>query len=181
MLGVSSARKRLDLALDIAAGLARADRRFRLLIKSAQPREEKWVWDQADERDYFASVLPRIETEPLADIVTWEGFGRDVASWLRNIGFVLSLSDDESFHLAPAEGMATGAIPIIRNWPGADTVYAKHWVLTDTDEMIERIVSLARDADRWERESQRARDEAVTSFGLEAVVARWAATLGDPR
>ena len=44
-------------------------------------------------------------------------FGPDVGTWLRRIGFILSTSDDESFHLAPAEGMASGAVPVIRSWP----------------------------------------------------------------
>jgi glycosyltransferase involved in cell wall biosynthesis len=177
VLGMSSKRKRLDIALDVAEALAAADSRFRLLIKSAHPEDEKWVWDRPQEREYFTGVLPRLEKSPLAEMVTWESFGQDVAAWLRKIGFILSVSDDESFHLAPAEGMAAGSVPIIRAWPGADSVYSPHWVLDDCTEMVDRITSLASNHTLWEQESQRAEEEAFASFSMSAVVARWAALL----
>ena len=37
---------------------------------------------------------------------------------LRGVDWVLSTSDDESFHLSPAEGMASGAVPAVLPWPG---------------------------------------------------------------
>ena len=70
-------------------------------------------------------------------------------AWLRRIGFVLSTSDDESFHVAPAEGMASGAVPVIRHWPGAETIYDTRWIRETPAEMAASIAALA-SPDDWE-------------------------------
>jgi glycosyltransferase involved in cell wall biosynthesis len=178
MLGASSSRKRLDLAFDLIEKLHQHDARFRLHVKTALPQDEKWVWDNEKERDYFDREMARLETDPLRDLVTFDGFGTDVANWFRKIGFILSVSDDESFHLAPAEGMAAGSIPVVRNWPGADSVYAPAWVLSDTDDMASRILSMATDDLLRDAAVVRARQEAVDHFGMARVVDDWANLLG---
>ena len=179
MLGASSSRKRLDLALDIAEQLHATDGRFRLRIKTALPEEEKWVWDDAAERSYFSEQLPRLERSPLSSSVVLDPFGPDVASWFRNIGFILSLSDDESFHLAPAEGMAAATVPVIRNWPGADSVYSTEWVFRDLRAMTERILEIALDESMWRNTRRRAAEEASTSFARRDIVRQWDRLLGE--
>jgi glycosyltransferase involved in cell wall biosynthesis len=178
MLGASSSRKRLDLALDLIEQLNAADERFRLRVKTALPQDEKWVWDDAAERSYFGEQLPRIEQPPLAGIVTLDPFGPDVASWLRRIGFILSLSDDESFHLAPAEGMAAATVPIIRNWPGADSVYSGEWVFRDLEAMADRIAELVRNESQWTAAGLLATEQARASFSQRSVVRQWDQLLG---
>lgn len=178
MLGASSSRKRLDLAFDLIEKLHRKDSRFRLRVKTALPQDERWVWDNEKERAYFDRELARLDDDPLRDLVTFDGFGTDVADWFRKIGFILSVSDDESFHLAPAEGMASGSVPVVRNWPGADSVYAPHWVLSDTDEMALQIVDTAPDDAKWEAAVRRARQEAVDHFGMAHIIETWANLLG---
>jgi glycosyltransferase involved in cell wall biosynthesis len=178
MLGASSSRKRLDLAFDLIEKLHSHDARFRLHVKTALPQDEKWVWDDQKERAYFDRELARLETDPLRDLTTFDGFGTDVASWFRKIGFILSVSDDESFHLAPAEGMASGSIPIVRDWPGATSVYEPHWVLPDISEMALQIVGTATDDDKWQAAVHRARQEAVDHFGMAHIIETWADLLG---
>ena len=178
MLGASSSRKRLDLALDLIEQLATADARFRLRIKTALPEDEKWVWDNPAERGYFADQLPRLERPPLASIVTLDPFGTDVAAWFRKIGFILSLSDDESFHLAPAEGMAAATVPVIRNWPGAASVYSSEWVFSDLGAMADRILETARDESSWTTAGRRAAGQARSSFARRDIVQQWDRLLG---
>ncbi|MDJ0498483.1 MAG: hypothetical protein QNJ89_11675 [Acidimicrobiia bacterium] len=178
MLGASSSRKRLDLALDLIEQLSTADERFRLRIKTALPAEEKWVWDNPAERSYFADQLPRLERSPLAGVVTLDPYGTDIASWFRKIGFILSLSDDESFHLAPAEGMAATTVPVIRNWPGADSVYSSEWVFSDLGEMVDQILRTASDEGAWIRAGRRAAGQARSSFARRAIVEQWDRLLG---
>ena len=107
-IGVAPARKRMDLALDVLARLRRDDPRYALFAKTRMPWDYDWIWTLDEERAHFDTVLRRIQTEPeLRGAVTFDRFGPDVPAWLRRIGWVLSTSDDESFHLAPAEGMAS--------------------------------------------------------------------------
>ena len=61
--------------------------------------------------------------------------------WFEKIGYVLSTSDFESFHLAPVEGMATGSIPIILSWEGADTIHCNKFIYDSIEESVKGIIS----------------------------------------
>jgi glycosyltransferase involved in cell wall biosynthesis len=122
--------------------------------------------------------MRRVQTaEHLRGAVTFDPFGSVVASWLRRVGFVLSTSDQESFHLAPAEGMASGAVPMLLDWPGAETIYDPRWVHHSPAGMADAIASIA-ESDRWAAESALARSE-VERYSLDTVAAAWDALLVD--
>ena len=110
MISIVPSRKRLDLALDVLEELRRDDDRYLLFVKSGMPWEHWWVWQHPERaRRTTPSALRRVQRSPLLrDAVVFDDAGPDVPAWLRRVGFVLSTSDDESFHVAPAEGMASG-------------------------------------------------------------------------
>jgi len=173
MIGIAPSRKRLDLGLDVLEAVRREDDRFTLFAKSKMPWDYPWVWRWPAERAHFDEVFRRIQTSPhLRGAVVFDDFGADVATWLRRIGWVLSTSDDESFHLAPAEGMASGAVPALLPWPGSDTIYHPRWIDDDVDTMAERILNTVHDG-RWEDERRTAQQHLAESFPLEAVCASW--------
>ena len=161
-LGMLPPRKRVDLALDVLERLRRRDPRYWLSVKTRMPWDS-WGPGAEDEVAYVTSILRRIATTPeLCDAVSWEPYGSDVGTWLTGVGFVLSTSDDESFHLSPAEGMASGAVPVIRHWPGADTIYDDRWLHADAEGMADSIdhtvrsgawAQLGADAQAWCRAS----------------------------
>lgn len=168
-IGVAPARKRTDRALDVLEELRSQDQRFRLLIKSKMPWEYWWIWRKEEERHHFRDVLRRIETSPLLrGAVAFDGFGGDVPAWLRKVGHILSTSDDESFHLAPAEGMASGAVPAVLHWPGADTIYDAWWLHEDVESMAAAILANA-DKDVWPVEAAAAHAQARRDFALPRV------------
>ncbi len=172
-IGVAPARKRVDLALDVLAELRRHDPRFMLFTKTKMPWDYWWIWKNDTERDYFQDVLRTVQSRPeLRDAVVFDPFGPDIGAWLRRVGFVLSTSDDESFHLAPAEGMAAGAVPALLNWPGADTIYDDRWVHAGPAEMAEAIAATVREG-RWEADRTFARDQVRQAFGLDRVCRLW--------
>jgi glycosyltransferase involved in cell wall biosynthesis len=88
---------------------------------------------------------------------------------------VLSTSDDESFHVAPAEGMASHAVPVIRHWPGAETIYDKRWIREDTAAMAAAIVEL-QDPEQW-RSAGALANEQARAFELGKVCETWRALL----
>jgi glycosyltransferase involved in cell wall biosynthesis len=143
------------------------------------PWEYPWLWKDQAERDLTNKTLQRIHHDPtLRHAVAFDGFGRDVGSWLRRIGFVLSTSDIESFHLAAAEGMASGAVPVIINWPGADTNYSSRWVHETTDEMADFIYETVISGE-WSKLGREAQDEVRSAFALPVVSRQWARILTD--
>jgi glycosyltransferase involved in cell wall biosynthesis len=173
MIGIAPSRKRLDLALDVLERLRRDDPRFTLFVKSKLPWEYWWIWERAEERAHYEKVFRRIRRSPLlSGGVVFDSYGRDVATWLRRIGFVLSTSDDESFHLAPAEGMASGAVPALLGWPGAETIYDTRWIHADASAMAESIAATVREG-RWETEGADARERVRAAFGLDEVCRQW--------
>jgi glycosyltransferase involved in cell wall biosynthesis len=173
MIGIAPSRKRMDLALDVLESLRREDPRFTLFIKSKLPWDYWWIWDRPEERAHFEEVFRRIRRSPLlAGAVVFDSYGRDVAAWLRRIGWVLSTSDDESFHLAPAEGMASGAVPALLDWPGADTIYDRRWIHEGPTTMAASIAATVREG-RWEEDGAVGHAEVSAAYGLDEVCRQW--------
>lgn len=164
LLGGSPWRKRPDRALDVLEELRHHDPRWRLHIKGARPEEERWRWEDADYAARYETQFRRMEA--LGHAVVWDPAGPDVAEWFRSVGHILSTSDDESFHLAPAEGMASGTLPVIWPWPGSDEIYEQHWIVDDPAAAANAILS------RNSAHRAAARRE-VARFGRERVLPQW--------
>ena len=173
LVGIVPSRKRLDLALDVLEELRREDDRYLLFIKSGMPWEHWWVWQNPAEREHYASALRRVQRAPLLrGAVVFDDAGPDVAAWLRRVGFMLSTSDDESFHVAPVEGMASRAVPVVRHWPGAETIYDRRWIHRDPAQMAAAIAALSDEAD-WRQAGDEAHAQAAAAFNLERVCEAW--------
>jgi glycosyltransferase involved in cell wall biosynthesis len=178
LVGIVPMRKRLDLALDVLEELRRDDDRYTLSVKSGMPWEHWWVWQNPEERAHYMTALRRVQRSPLLQgAVVFDDAGPDVPSWLRRIGFVLSTSDDESFHVAPAEGMASRAVPVIRHWPGAETIYDKRW-LTRTPLEMAAAIAAYRDEEPWRAAGALAREQ-VLAWDLATVAGTWYQVLSE--
>ncbi|WP_328370910.1 glycosyltransferase [Streptomyces sp. NBC_00445] len=173
MIGIAPSRKRLDLGIDVLEKLRAHDRRWHLSVKSKPPWEYWWIWNKPGEREHYDAVLRRIQTAPLLEgAVVFDTFGPDVANWLRRVGHVLSTSDDESFHLSPAEGMASGAVPALLPWPGADEIYDRRWIHESPEAMAETIAALG-EPEPWRSAGELARTQVRQAFSLERVARSW--------
>jgi len=172
-IGVAPMRKRVDLAVTVLAELRRRDTRYRLFAKTRMPWDYWWIWKKPEERAHINGVLRRVQgSESLRGAVVFDAFGADVGRWLRTVGFVLSTSDDESFHLAPAEGMASGAVPALLRWPGADTVYDRRWI-SDSPAALGDAVHEIVASGRWDAERRLAQEQARAAFDLPTVCDLW--------
>ncbi len=181
MIGIAPSRKRFDLALDALTELRRDDPRYMLFVKSKLPWDYWWVWEKREEREHFEKAFRRVRRDPLlAEGVVFDGYGGDVAAWLRRIGWVLSTSDDESFHLAPAEGMASGAVPALLHWPGAETIYDTRWIHEGPQAMAASIAKTVADGG-WEEDRRLARRQVTEAYALDAVCRAWVELLGARR
>jgi glycosyltransferase involved in cell wall biosynthesis len=170
LLGWIPIRKRVDRAVDVLERLLATDDRWRLYLGGMLPWELRWVWQRLAEQQYFAEQLDRIRRSPrLRRAISFDGHQTNVASWMRKIGFVLSPSDDESFHLSPAEGMASGAVPVVWPWECASQVYDGRWIHADSDAAADAIA-----ATDWERERRLAQQYVRERYPLEPVTDAWA-------
>lgn len=139
IIGVLPKLKRLDRALDILEQLWRKNNKYKLFIKGKLPQDLPWLMGRKEERVYYENVFSRIEEAEWKDNVIFDQHGNDVDEWLRKINFVLSTSDIEGSHVAPMEGMASGALPIVYHWPGAETVYPMEFVVESVEEAVQKI------------------------------------------
>ncbi len=173
MIGASPMRKRPDLAIEALEILRKSDPRFKLIIKSKLPWQMPWVWREESERTAFRQMFERIERSPLLrGSIVFDDYGSDVPNWLRRIGWVLSTSDDESFHLAPAEGAASGAVPVLLPWPGSDQIYDSRWIHQTPQEMADFILETTRTG-TWKQTALIAKSEIEQRYGLDLVNRDW--------
>jgi glycosyltransferase involved in cell wall biosynthesis len=180
-IGMAPLRKRLDRALDVLESLRAADPRYRLFVKTKLTWDYPSIWRRPEERQHVDLIMRRTQTSQLLrGSVVFDDFGPDVGSWLRRIGFILSTSDDESFHLAPAEGMASGAVPAILDWPGAESIYGSRWIHLSTDAMARSIAAIVEQG-RWEAERGLARSWVRDAFGVAKVCDAWGRLVDDPK
>ena len=142
MIGDVPQRKRLDRALDIFERLYAQNKRYKLFVKGKRPEDYPWMHSASrkPEMDYYRAQYQRIEDNGWQDSVIFEGHG-PIDTWLQKIGYMLSVSDFESFHLAPAEGMASGALPVVFDWEGARTIYPDQCVYRSVDDASNAVLS----------------------------------------
>lgn len=141
IVGILPKLKRLDRALDIFEKLWNENNNYRLYIKGKLPKELPWLMGRREEKQYFESVFKRIDNAEWKENVIFDPHGNDVDEWFRKIKFILSTSDIEGSHVSPMEGMASGSIPIVYHWPGAETAYPSEFIVESVDEAVELIKS----------------------------------------
>ena len=141
MIGMVPKSKRLDRAVDLLEVLLKEDGRYCLRVKGKKPLDYGWLLKRDDELSYYSKIFERINHEPrLRYKVIFDPPGDDVNDWLSMVGFILSPSENESFHMAIGEGMLTGCYPIIWNRNGAAKIWGKEWIVNSLKEARESVI-----------------------------------------
>lgn len=172
IIGTAPARKRLDLALDTLARLARLDDRYCLRVKGASPASIPWLWARAAEREYYQEVYSRINSGPLRHRVIFDPPGHDVHHWLQMVGSILSPSDFESFHMAVSEGAASGAIPVLWSWEGAGEIYPEFPLVDNPDEAA-ALVDFCNRSAAGPRLREQAREVIRARYDSSVIMGKW--------
>jgi glycosyltransferase involved in cell wall biosynthesis len=178
LLGMSPKRKAPHFALEILAKLKCADHRYTLFIKSKHPWEYKWLWERSEEREYYERFCAAVNSSPYVNSVVFDSHGNDVANWFTKIGFILSTSDHEGSHQAVAEGMASGSLPIIRNWAGAELLYPGRFVFRTLEEAAELIQGL-KTVREYPEECRAVRQYAQAHFNQTVIASQYVQLLRD--
>ena len=176
LMGMVPKMKRFDRALDILSIINRQGGNFNLRVKGKMPEDYAWMKQRQDEMEWYEHQLSRIENEnELSGHVHFDGWGNDVEKWLSNVGYILSVSDFEGSHQAVAEGVASGSIPIIVKWKGADEVYPREWCVSTIEKGAEKILSFSSDCTFEEQEMERIKivNQIRENFDLSIIVERW--------
>lgn len=128
-------------ALDVLAALREAEPGWRLLlVGETTPSDSLEV-----SHEYHEALARRVVK--LKDAVEVTGFRADVPDVLRRVGVILSASRMEASHEALLEGVASGALPVVRNWPGMRgwggpaALYPDSWVVDSPEQAAARILA----------------------------------------
>ncbi|WP_269790060.1 glycosyltransferase [Stenotrophomonas sp. Iso1] len=172
MIGIAPQSKRLDLALDTLELLLQRDPRYSLRIKGTNPASVPWLWARTSDRHYYESIFQRINSGSLRYKVTFDPPGTDVHHWLKLVGTLLSPSDHESFHMAVAEGAASGALPIVWSWAGSKEVYPE-FPSVDTAAQAATLIDFYNNSAAGPRLREHSLDVISTRYGKESVSRKW--------
>ncbi len=87
--------------------------------------------------------------------IHFDGWVDDMPAWYADKGFVISTSLFESFHYSVAEGMASGLLPLVHHWYGADYLYPESALYQDPDGCLGLLQKLEREDVNRQRKSNR--------------------------
>ena len=163
LVGIVPARKRLDLAIEVLKTLRKSDKRYFLKIKGALPKDYDWMTHRSSEIKWYQRVFDEIQELRDLGVIIFDPYSKDMATWYKEIGHILSVSDFEGSHQSIAEGMATGCVPAIRDWIGAERIYPSKYV-AGTVEQLAKMILRNSISHIFERESEYCRNFSQLRF-----------------
>lgn len=179
LVGMVPFLKRPDRALDLLEKLLAEDNRYILHIKGRMPWDYPHEWKKPIQKQLYLEFFNRIaQDSQLKNSVVFDPFSSDIANWHRGIGFILSPSDLESFHLAPAEGMAARTIPLIWDREGAKDIFSSDYIYDSLDSLTDEILRL-RDPILFRAEGESARNFA-SRWNVPKVYEEWMQIFSEP-
>ncbi len=141
VVGASKIVKDPRWAIDVVRHLRKHDERYRLLLIRSK------FQDTSAATHEYAEALEQdlAELEPIGAVVPMKHTD-DVPAALQEVGVVISSSVRESFHMGLVEGVASGALPVVRDWPffpgAARRLFPEDWVVDTPEQAAERILAL---------------------------------------
>ncbi|MPV49058.1 glycosyltransferase [Pseudactinotalea sp. HY160] len=141
LVGWNKVSKDPAWALEVLRLLREEDPTWRLLLVG------ETVPADSGADPYYEALTRRILG--FKDAVEVTGFTDDLAATLTRVGVILSSSRVEGQHDSLIQGVASGALPVVRDWPdlaawgGAAAVYPAEWVVGTPQLAAERILTAA--------------------------------------
>lgn len=169
LVGIVPSSKRFDRAVETLAALCARGHDAVLYVKGHRP--ENLAFMRAPGRRHelvaYEEIYRRIESDPtISARVFYEPWGNDVGLFYRSVDYILSPSEQESFHYALADGILSGSHPVIWEREGVERLYSSEWVVSDVCGAVERIIQLhSRSLDERERIARANRTLVVSRYG----------------
>lgn len=173
LIGIVPILKRPDRAISLLTKLLTSDSRYVLHIKGHVPWDYAWEWKKAAHQDSYRAFYASIANNPdIFSRIVFEPFSPDIGNWMQKIGWMLSPSYRETFHLSAIEGAASGAIPLAWNREGSEEIIGADYNFADTDSVAEFIISTNRSPEAYALASAEAK-ESVKRYDIPEVRAKW--------
>ncbi|MCZ7438615.1 glycosyltransferase family 1 protein [Micromonospora sp. WMMC241] len=152
MVGISQVAKDPRWAIEVLRLLRKRDERYRLLLVGGDMNPNVSVAS----RDYLEAFNRDVREFEADGAVRRLGPTNEVPKMLSDIGVIISSSVREGCHCGLMEGAASGAVPVVRDWPffagrpnSARTLYPDGWVIGSPEEAVERILATTGTEEAW--------------------------------
>jgi glycosyltransferase involved in cell wall biosynthesis len=151
LVGIGTVAKDPRWAIEVLRRLRDRDSRYRLVL-IGDDMDATLSGSVAHYHRLLQSDLAELEP---GGAVRRLGRIDDIPQALIDVGVILSTSVRESFHLGLVEGAASGAVPVVRNWPyfaavgGARGLFPADWLVDTPEEAAERVLRLTGTDERW--------------------------------
>ncbi|SDD45999.1 glycosyltransferase [Glycomyces harbinensis] len=174
LVGVGQVAKDPLWAVEVLRLLREEDERYRLwMVGGDMPHKNSRA--SRNYRNEMEKVLdPLVESGAVLRL----GPTDDVAGKLVDLGFILSTSVREGSHNALMEGAASGAVPVVRNWPfyadkanGARTLYPEGWIVETPAAAAERVLQVNASEENWHDNGKLASKYALSTWDWSVVSA----------
>jgi glycosyltransferase involved in cell wall biosynthesis len=93
--------------------------------------------DEALEQ-YVKHIVDALE---LGGVVFFDGWQKDINSWLADKHYIISTSIIESQGMGLLEGMACGLKPVIHNFPGASQIFPSEFLFNISEDFCQQVLS----------------------------------------
>ncbi|MEV6164088.1 glycosyltransferase family 1 protein [Streptomyces sp. NPDC052052] len=171
MVGIGQVAKDPLWALKVLEQLRRRDERYRLILIGGEMSKPSNA-AKAYSRKLEKALAPLVEN----GVVVRIGATDDVAGELEDVGVILSTSVREGCHVGLMEGAASGAVPVVRDWPffaggrhGAGTLYPAEWVVGTPEEAVERVLAVTASDEGWRNAGKLVSEYALTTWDWSVV------------
>jgi glycosyltransferase involved in cell wall biosynthesis len=167
LIGLSAIAKDPLWAFEVLRELRKRDDRYSLVLIGSDLDGSPTPTAKAYEKRY----LRELEELTAQGAVRKLGQTDDVPGALTEVGVILSSSVRESFHLGLVEGAASGAIPVVRDWPffagrpaGAHSIFPADWIVASATEAAERILAQTASEEAWRKAGEQASEHALMNW-----------------
>ena len=151
LIGITPQRKRFDFALSVLNGINEEIKPIKLILKGKLPKDFAWMKRRTSDNEWYTALYEQHRSMFEQRFVRQEGYTKSIASYFSSVTAMLSVSDFESFHLAPLEGAAARTDVLMLGWTGASDIHKDDWIRDSVLELSKKHVSHTRKGQLYER------------------------------
>ena len=141
LMGITPQSKGLQRAMEFLERMKKSRSTYNLKLKGRLPKEYPWMKRRFEENDWYEQIFNQYQPLFANNDVIHESFTPDVGSFVASVHSLLSMSDHESFHIAPLEGAVARSLVHMVQWEGSKEIHRENWIFEDLSKMEKNLIN----------------------------------------